>query len=48
MTEKHIRHVPVLDSQQNVLTVISIGDLVKDTISEQAFQIQQLEQYLAG
>lgn len=48
MTEKRIRHVPVLDSQQNVLTVISIGDLVKDTISEQAFQIQQLEQYIAG
>ena len=48
MTEKRIRHVPVLDSQKNVLTVISIGDLVKDTISEQAFQIQQLEQYITG
>lgn len=48
MTEKRIRHVPVLDSQKNVLTVISIGDLVKDTISEQAFQIRQLEQYIAG
>jgi CBS domain-containing protein len=47
MTEKRIRHVPVLDSHRNVLTVISIGDLVKDTISEQAFQIQQLEQYIA-
>jgi CBS domain-containing protein len=48
MTEKRIRHVPVLDSQMNVLTMISIGDLVKETISEQAFQIQQLEKYIAG
>jgi CBS domain-containing protein len=48
MTEKRIRHVPVLDSHRNVLTVISIGDLVKATISEQAFQIQQLEQYITG
>lgn len=48
MTEKRIRHVPVLDSQGNILAVISIGDLVKDTISEQAFQIQQLERYIAG
>jgi CBS domain-containing protein len=48
MTEKRIRHVPVMDSRLNVLTVISIGDLVKETIADQAFQIQQLEQYIAG
>jgi CBS domain-containing protein len=47
MTEKHIRHMPVLDARQNVLTVISLGDLVKETISDQAFQIQQLENYIA-
>lgn len=48
MTEKRIRHVPVLDGQQNLVGIVSIGDLVKDTISEQAFQIQQLERYIAG
>lgn len=48
MTEKHIRHLPVLDSDQHVLGMISIGDLVKETIEEQAFLIQQLEQYIAG
>jgi CBS domain-containing protein len=48
MTEKRIRHVPVIDSQGIILAVISIGDLVKETISEQAFQIQQLERYIAG
>ena len=48
MTEKRVRHVPVLDSHLNVVAIVSIGDLVKDTISEQAFQIRQLEQYIAG
>jgi CBS domain-containing protein len=48
MTEKHIRHLPVLDSEQKVLGMISIGDLVRETISQQAFLIQQLEQYIAG
>jgi len=48
MTEKHIRHLPVLDAKQKVIGMISIGDLVKETISEQAFLIKQLEQYIAG
>lgn len=48
MTEKRIRHLPVLDANQNVIGMVSIGDLVKETISEQAFLIQQLEQYIAG
>lgn len=48
MTEKHIRHLPVLDENQKVIGMISIGDLVKETISHQAFLIQQLEQYIAG
>ena len=48
MTEKHIRHMPVLDGQQAVLTMISLGDLVKEKISEQAFQIEQLERYIAS
>ncbi len=48
MTEKHIRHLPVLDAGKHVIGMVSIGDLVKETISQQAFLIKQLEQYIAS
>jgi len=48
MTDKRVRHLPVLDSNQGVIGMVSIGDLVKETISQQAFLIKQLEQYIAG
>ena len=47
MTEKHFRHLPVLDNN-NVIGIISIGDLVKERISEQSFIIEQMERYIAG
>lgn len=47
MTEKRFRHLPVLDDG-NLVGIISIGDLVKDIISEKDFVIGQLERYIAG
>ena len=47
MTEKRVRHLPVVLSQK-VVGVISIGDIVREMLSEQKFIIAQLEQYIKG
>jgi CBS domain-containing protein len=47
MTEKRLRHLPVLEDGK-LIGLISIGDLVKDIISEQNFVIEQLQFYISG
>lgn len=47
MTQNRLRHLPVVDDGV-VVGMISIGDLVKDIISEQQFIIEQLEHYISG
>ena len=46
MTEKFIRHIPVLDGS-GVMGMVSIGDLVKAVIQDQESLIEQLESYIA-
>jgi CBS domain-containing protein len=47
MTERRMRHLPVIDGEK-LVGMISIGDLVKNIISEQQFTIHQLEGYIRG
>ena len=47
MTERRLRHLPVL-AEGELIGLLSIGDLVKETIAEQADLIRQLEQYIRG
>ena len=47
MTERRCRHLPVVENGR-VIGLISIGDLVKATIDEQEFTINQLKNYIAG
>jgi len=47
MVHKHIRHLPVLESNK-VVGVISVGDLVKNIIELQGNQIKFLETYIKG
>ena len=47
MTEKKIRHLPVVDGER-VVGMISIGDLVEAIIADQQEAIQHLEHYING
>lgn len=45
MTHLRLRHLPVSDGG-DVVGIVSVGDLVKDVVSEQAFVIEELEHYI--
>jgi CBS domain-containing protein len=48
MTKGHFRHLPVIGQNDAVLGVVSLGDLVKWIVSDQAQTIHQLEGYISG
>lgn len=47
MTEKRIRHLPVLEAGE-LVGIVSIGDLVKAMLANQKFHIEELERYISG
>lgn len=47
MTNKFIRHLPVVEGEE-LIGIISIGDVVKFIIEEQKFIIENLEHYITG
>ena len=48
MTELRIRHVPVVDENGALISIVSIGDVVKNHVSELDFERQALRNYVAG
>ena len=48
MTERRIRHVPVVDHQERLAGIVSIGDVVKNRIDQLEEHRSQLEAYISG
>src|SRR5690606_12058441 len=48
VTDRRLRHLPVVDASGRVVGVVSIGDLVKAVIEAQQEELDQLQRYIAG
>ncbi len=48
MTEKHIRHLPVLANEKTLIGIITLGDVIKQIISYQEYTIRELEKYISS
>jgi CBS domain-containing protein len=47
MTSRHIRHLPVLKNNR-LIGIVTLGDVVRQIISDQKFAIRELEKYITG
>ncbi len=47
MSEHRFRHLPILDERNKLVGMVSMGDLVRELIKEQAFMIEQFERYVS-
>ena len=45
MTEKNVRHLPVIEKNQ-LVGIVTVGDVLKQLIEDQKFEIQELERYI--
>ena len=48
MTDRRIRHLPVVDDQGEVMGIVSIGDVVKFKSKQQSFEIKFLHEYIGA
>jgi CBS domain-containing protein len=48
VTERRVRHLPVVNERRELTGIVSIGDLVKSQISELQFERDQLQGYVSG
>jgi CBS domain-containing protein len=48
MTDRRIRHLPVVDDQGEVVGIVSIGDVVKSKSKQQSFEIKFLHEYIGA
>ena len=48
MTDRRIRHLPVVDDRGRLAGIVSIGDVVKSHITQLEFERDQLEGYVSG
>ncbi|MBP7738834.1 MAG: CBS domain-containing protein [Spirochaetes bacterium] len=47
MTEKRVRHIPVMDGEK-IIGIVSIGDLLKNLLESAQFENEQLKNYISG
>ena len=47
MTQHHIRHIPVID-QEEIVGIVTIGDVVKAIIADQSLLLEEMENYISG